>query len=42
MSYWDIKSFLAEEQPTLFRFTKDADGMGFLDASKGINGTVPA
>mgnify|MGYP000258158574 FL=1 len=42
MSYWDIESFLAEEQPTLFRFTEDADGMAFLDASKGIVGTVPA
>ncbi len=42
MSYWDIESFLAEEQPALFRFTEDAEGMAFLDASKGITGTVPA
>lgn len=42
MSYWDIKSFLAEDQLTLFRFTEDAEGMGFLDTSKGITGAVPA
>lgn len=42
MSYWDIESFLAEEQPATFKFVEDAEGMAFLDASKGITGTVPA
>lgn len=42
MSYWDIESFLAEEQPTQFKFTEDMEGMAFLDASKGITGIVLA
>jgi len=42
MSYWDIESYLAEEQPTLLKFTEDAEGMAFLDVSKGMTGTVPA
>ncbi len=42
MSYWDIEAYLAEEQPTVLRFAQDAEGMAFLDTSKGISGTVPA
>lgn len=25
MNYWDIESFLAEDQPALFKFTEDAE-----------------
>jgi hypothetical protein len=42
MTFWDIESFLAEEQTIQFRFTVDADGMAFLDTSKGIHGSVPS
>lgn len=42
MSYWDIESFLAEDQPVEFCFTEDAEGMGFVDPSKGIMGSVLA
>ena len=42
MSYWDIESFLAEEQALGFCFTEDAEGMEFLDPSKEIVGAIPA
>ena len=42
MSYWEIESFLAEDQLIEFCFLEDADGMGFVDPSKGIAETVPS
>lgn len=42
MSFWDLEAFLAEEQNVQFCFTEDAEGMDFLDTSKGISGVVPA
>lgn len=42
MSFWDIETFLAEEEPIQFCFLEDAEGMDFLDAAKGISGVVPA
>jgi hypothetical protein len=42
MNFWDIETFLAEDQLALFKFTEDAEEMAFLDPSKGIKGAVPA
>jgi len=42
MSYWDIDDYLAEEELAAYRFTLDAEGMAFLDSSKGLGDTVPA
>ena len=42
MSYWDIEAYLAEEEQAAYRFSEDAEGMAFLDSSKGLGDTVPA